>query len=302
VIAEARDLRVRFRKGIGRKPVDALAGFDLAVPEGEFVALLGANGAGKSTALYCFLGLTHPTSGSVRVLGETPQLGSAAWRAIAYLPEEPTYHLYLTVEEAVRFYASLVGRRPSEAVLSSLLERLDLARFRRMRMSKCSKGMKQKVGIAQCLLHSPRLLFLDEPMRGLDPITVRQFREILTELHRQGSTVVMSSHILPEVESLASRVVVVHRGRVVASDSVANLTRLGEDAYDVEIQASDPVPEYLAETNRQDGFVSGTVPAARLHEFMTLAHDRNLLVRSCVLRRRSLEDSFVSILSAAAHD
>jgi ABC-type multidrug transport system ATPase subunit len=302
VIAEARDLRVRFRKGIGRKPVDALAGFDLSVEDGEFVALLGANGAGKSTALYCFLGLTRPTSGDVRVLGETPRLGSEAWRSIAYLPEEPTYHLYLTVEEAVRFYASLIGRRPSSAEVLSLLERLGLAEFRGMRLSKCSKGMKQKVGIAQCLLHSPRLLFLDEPMRGLDPMTVRQFREILVELHRRGSTVVMSSHILPEVESLATRVVVVHRGRVVANDSLANLMSSDADTYDVEVQSAEPLPEFLAVTERRDGYVSGTVPTARLHEFIDFTRDRQLVLRSCVLRRRSLEDSFVSILSAASHD
>ncbi len=302
MIAEARDLRVRFRKGIGRKPVDALAGFDLEVREGEFVALLGANGAGKSTALYCLLGLTRPTSGSVRVLGEIPRLGSSSWRAIAYLPEEPTYHLYLTVEEAVRFYASLVGRRPSSADLAALLERLGLAEFRRMRLSKCSKGMKQKVGIAQCLLHSPRLLFLDEPMRGLDPMTVRQFREILTDLHRQGSTVVMSSHILPEVESLATRVVVVHRGRVAASDSIANLTRTGADAYDVEFEAGDSLPEWIRETERRDGGIVGWVPTDRLCDFVTFARDRRLAVHSCVLRRRSLEESFLSILEAASHD
>jgi ABC-2 type transport system ATP-binding protein len=302
VIAEARDLRVRFRKGIGRKPVDALAGFDLAVREGEFLALVGKNGAGKSTALYCFLGLTRPTSGSVSVLGSVPRLGGPAWSAIAYLPEEPTYHLYLTVEEAVAFYASLVGRRPSAAALAALLERLGLSEFRRMRLSKCSKGMKQKVGIAQCLLHSPRLLFLDEPMRGLDPMTVRQFREILLDLHRHGSTVVMSSHILPEVEALATRVAIVDRGRVAAVDSIANLTRPAQDEYDVEFEAADEeaLPEFLRNPQHRGGLVAATVPVGRLHDFMAYARDRQKLVRSCVLRRRSLEESFVSILSS--HD
>ena len=302
MIVEARNLGVRFRKGVGRRPVDALSGFDLAVAEGEFVALLGANGAGKSTAMYCFLGLTRPTSGAVTVLGAPPRLGNPAWSAIAYLPEEPSYHQYLTVEEAVRFYASLVGRRVTSAELFPLLERLGLAEFRQMRLSKCSKGMKQKVGIAQCLLHSPRLLFLDEPMRGLDPITVRQFREVLTELHKNGATVVMSSHILPEVEALATRAAVIHRGRVVASDTIANLTRAGADDYEVEFLGADPLPDYLVGVTRRESLVTAAFPAARFHDFMALARERGFELRSCVLRRKSLEESFVSILSAAAHD
>ena len=162
--------------------------------------------------------------------------------------------------------------------------------------------MKQKVGIAQCLLHSPRLLFLDEPMRGLDPITVRQFREILADLHRQGATVVMSSHILPEVEALATRVAVVHRGRIVASDTVANLTRPAADAYDVECQAVDALPEFFADVVRNGAALTATIPADRLHDFMAFAREGGLTVHSCVLRRRSLEESFVSILTAAAHD
>jgi ABC-2 type transport system ATP-binding protein len=304
VILSARDLRVRFRKGIGGKAVDALAGFDLEVQEGEFLGLIGANGAGKSTAMYCFLGLTRPTAGTVTVLGEKPRLGSPAWRSIAYLPEEPSYHQYLTVEEAVCFYATLSGRAASAKEIGEILERLGLAEFRRMRLSKCSKGMKQKVGIAQCLLHSPRLLFLDEPMRGLDPMTVRQFREILADLHRQGATVIMSSHILPEVEALASRVAVVHRGRVVASDTIANLTRPGADTYEVECQATagDGLPEYAADVVRGEGTFTASIPAARLHDFMGFARERGLAVHSCVLRRRSLEESFVSILTATAHD
>jgi Cu-processing system ATP-binding protein len=300
VIVSTRALRVRFRKGIGRKTLDALAGVDLDVREGDYLALLGANGAGKSTLMYCLLGLTRPTSGEVLVLGQAPRRGAAMWRSAAYLPEEPTYHQYLTVEEAVRFYATLLGHRPDPAELGALLERLGLAEFRRMRLSKCSKGMKQKVGIAQCLLHRPRLLFLDEPMRGLDPMTVRQFREILQELHAGGATVIMSSHILPEVEALASRAVVLQRGRVVADDTIANLTRPGADAYDVEFAPREAPPDCVQDLVRRDGIAAGMVPAARLDEFLGHARDGRLTLHSCVLRRRSLEESFVSILSAPA--
>lgn len=168
--------------------------------------------------------------------------------------------------------------------------------------------MKQKVGIAQCLLCSPRLLILDEPMRGLDPMTVRQFREVLADMHRNGATVIMSSHILPEVKQLATRVAVVERGRVVATDTVANLTRPDAGSYAVEFQAAEPLPEleFLVGPVRKDGAVAATVPAERLHDFMGFARERGLTVYSCVLRRRSLEESFVSIVSPArneaAHD
>jgi ABC-2 type transport system ATP-binding protein len=220
-MVEIEDLTVTFSRGWKRTPFTAVDHLTLGIAEGEFFGLLGPNGAGKSTTLFCVLGLRRPTSGRVRVFGEVLRAGCAAHRDIAYLPEEPNYHEYLTVEEAVTYYAGLYGGRPSRQRIGDVLDRLDLGKARAVRIGSCSKGMKQKVGIAQCLLHQPRLLLLDEPMRGLDPVAVKQFRDVLIDLNRRGVTVVMNSHMLSEVELTASRAAVLADGRLVAVGDLA---------------------------------------------------------------------------------
>ena len=218
MIIEIDRLTVKFRQGWRRRTITAVDEVTLGIREGEVFALLGPNGAGKSTTLYCMLGLLRPTAGQVRLFGETPRPGCAALAHIAYLPEEPHYHDYLTVEEAVTYYVSLYGSRPPRERVAGVLDRLGLGRARDQRVASCSKGMKQKVGIAQCLLHQPKLLLLDEPMRGLDPVTVKDLRDVLIDLHRQGVTIVMNSHMLAEVQLIATRAAVLADGKLVGVD------------------------------------------------------------------------------------
>ncbi len=227
MVVETEQLVVNFRSGWRRQSFKALNGLDLQVREGDFFGLLGQNGAGKSTALHCLLGLLRPSAGRVSVFGQTPEPGGPLFRDIGYLPEEPHYHTYLTVEEATVYYASLSGVSSPRDRAREMLDRLDLTDHRDRPIARCSKGMRQKVGIAQCVLHRPRLLLLDEPMRGLDPITVHLFRSMLVDLNRQGTTIVMSSHLLSEVEQVATRVAIVHRGRLAVQDDLATLVGEG---------------------------------------------------------------------------
>ena len=291
---------MHFRRGLVGPKIRALDGMSLEVREGDFFALVGQNGAGKSTAMYCFLGLLEPTSGKMEVMGRKPELGSPLYASVAYLPEEPHYHLYLTVEEAIRYYASLYGQRPGAKAINDLLDRLGLEPFRKLRLAKCSKGMKQKVGIAQCLIRETRLLFLDEPTRGLDPIIVREFREILRDLHRRGATIVMNSHVLSEVEMLANRVAVIEKGKVIAQDDLQTLMTLNQEIYSVRVEAKGSLPAYLKVIDRQGDVVGGSIPAAQLFEFMDYVHREGLRVLDCSLQRTSLEDSFVRILKGDA--
>jgi len=293
---EARGLSVRFRRGIGRREIRALDGIDLEVGQGEFFALLGANGAGKSTAMYCFLGLLRPSAGSVRLMGRAPERGATIFGDVAYLPEEPNYHLYLTVEEAVRYYSALYGRRIPSVRVRETLDRLGLGEFRDLRLAKCSKGMKQKVGIAQCLVGEPKLLFMDEPMRGLDPVIVKEFREILIGLHRAGTTIVMNSHMLAEVEAVATRVAILAHGKLVLSDTLDHLLAAAEREYDVEVEApeTEAMPDFVSSVTSSNGIAHGRFEAARFHEFMALARDRGWPVRSCAVRQSTLEDSFLA--------
>jgi ABC-type multidrug transport system ATPase subunit len=292
----ADDVHVHFRRGLLRKQVRALNGLSLEVREGDFFALVGQNGAGKSTAMYCFLGLLKPNSGKVQVLGRTPDLGSPLYEGVAYLPEEPHYHLYLTVEEATRYYASLYGKRIPTKTINETLERLGLAQFKTLPLAKCSKGMKQKVGIAQCLIHETRLLFLDEPTRGLDPLAVREFRETLRDIHQRGATIVMNSHVLSEIEMLANRVAIIDRGKVVVQDELRNLLTLDRELYSVTFEANGVVPDYLTSVERLGGLVKASIPKERLYDFMDFTRISGLHVHECSLKKVSLEDSFFKII------
>lgn len=292
----ADDVRVEFRRGLLRGKVWALNGLSLEVRDGDFFALVGQNGAGKSTAMYCFLGLMKPTSGKIEVMGRVPELGSPLNAGVAYLPEEPHYHLYLTVEEATRYYASLYGKRVSDKAIHEALDRLGLAQFKSLPLSKCSKGMKQKVGIAQCLIHETRLLFLDEPTRGLDPLIVREFRETLRELHQRGATIVMNTHVLSEIEMLANRVAIVDGGKVIAQDDLRNFLTTDRELYSVTFEANGSVPEYLGSAQRSGNLVTGNIPKERLYDFMEFARISGLSVHECSLKKTSLEDSFFKIV------
>jgi ABC-2 type transport system ATP-binding protein len=292
----AEDVYMRFRSGFFLRQVQALNGLTLQVHEGDFFALVGQNGAGKSTAMYCFLGLLKPTSGKVEVMGKIPELGSRLYGSVAYLPEEPHYHLYLTVEEAIRYYASLYGKPISAKEIEDVLERLGLAQFRKLLLSKCSKGMKQKVGIAQCLIRETKLLFLDEPTRGLDPLAVRDFRETLREIHKRGATIVMNSHVLSEIEMLANRVASIERGKVVAQDELRNLLTLDREVYSVVFEANGSVPEYLTSVERTGSVVKAFVVKDKLQEFMQVVQSSGLVLYECSLKKGSLEDSFFNIV------
>ena len=292
----AGNVHVEFRRGILRKKLHALNGINLDVRDGDFFALVGQNGAGKSTAMYCMLGLLKPTSGKIEVMGRVPELGSELYRDVAYLPEEPHYHLYLTVEEATRYYASLYGRRVTPKRIDDTLERLGLGQFKSLPLSKCSKGMKQKVGIAQCLIHETRLLFLDEPTRGLDPLLVREFREALREIHQSGATIVMNSHVLSEIEMLANRVAILERGKVVAQDDLRSFLTVDKELYRVAFEANGTAPDYVTSVERTGNVVKADIPKDKLYDFMQYTKGSGLTLYECSLKKNSLEDSFFKLI------
>ena len=202
--------------------VQALADVSLTVAPGERVALLGHNGAGKSTLMKIILGLIPATGGDVVVCDAAPG-SAAARRSVAYLPENVAFHPALTGLEQVRHYLTLRGESPSLAV--ALLEKVGLGQAARRRIGTYSKGMRQRVGLAQALIGHPRLLVLDEPTSGLDPVSRREFYALLDELAAQGASILLSSHALTEVEARTDRIVILSKGRMVAEGSLADLRR-----------------------------------------------------------------------------
>jgi ABC-2 type transport system ATP-binding protein len=162
--------------------------------------------------------------------------------------------------------------------------------------------MKQKVGIAQCLIHEPKVLFLDEPTRGLDPLIVREFRETLREIHQRGATIVMNSHVLSEIEMLANRVAIIDSGKVVVQDELQNLLTLNQELYRVifDGNGNGAVPDYLTAVERNGHLVRALLPKANLSDFMEVIRTSGLLLHECSLKKTSLEESFFNIIKGEA--
>ena len=199
--------------------------FDLA--PGEITALVGHNGAGKTTLLKLMLGLAHPTAGTIRVLGDNPAAGEFAARSkVGYLPENVSFNAALTGREILSFYARLKGEPVAKAL--RLLDRVGLGSASARRVATYSKGMRQRLGLAQALIGEPQVLLLDEPTTGLDPALRLSFYEIVQALRDRGATVVLSSHALAELGERADRVVIMSHGAMVAHGSIDELRRIAQ--------------------------------------------------------------------------
>jgi len=220
----AATIRVReVTKRFGKVDAVRAASFDLQ--QGETVALVGHNGAGKTTLIKLMLGLIRPTSGSIEVLGDDPAAGQfAARRQLGFLPENVAFNPGLTGRETLAFYARL-KRQPAFAV-APLLDRVGLTVAADRRVGTYSKGMRQRLGLAQALLGEPRVLLLDEPTTGLDPALRQSFYDTVEELRGRGATVLLSSHALTELEERAGRVIIMNRGIKVADGSLGELRRI----------------------------------------------------------------------------
>jgi ABC-2 type transport system ATP-binding protein len=202
----------------------ALDRLTLEIERGEVFGFLGPNGAGKTTTLKLLMQLIYPTSGRAEILGR-PVGDLEVRRRIGYLPENPSFYDYLTAEELLGYFGDLFGYSGADRRkrVSDLLDRVGIGGERRLQLRKFSKGMLQRVGIAQALLNDPEVVFLDEPMSGLDPLGRRDVRSLILELRDQGRTVFFSSHILADAEALCRRVAVVAGGRLAASGTLSDI-------------------------------------------------------------------------------
>jgi ABC-2 type transport system ATP-binding protein len=241
-----------YQVGFWRKrPYRALDRLSLEVQPGEIFGFLGPNGAGKTTTLKLLMQLIFPTSGRAEILGR-PVGDVAARQRIGYLPENPYFYDYLTAEELLHYFAHLFGYSRSEARTRAarLLDRVGIGpERRRQQLRKYSKGMIQRVGIAQTLLNDPEVIFLDEPMSGLDPLGRREVRSLILELRDQGRTVFFSSHILSDAEALCSRVAVVAGGRLAATGRLSDM--LAFEIRGWELVIADLRPDVLARITGQ---------------------------------------------------
>ncbi len=226
MVLRLEELTKEFATGfLGRGRHRALDSLSLELARGEVFGLLGPNGAGKSTTLKLITGLLWPTSGRVTMFDRAPQ-DPLARASVGFLPEHPTFYDHLTGEELLSYFAGLCGLSGSvrRTRVDETLTRVGLGAERRRAVRQYSKGMVQRLGLAQAIINTPALLILDEPMSGLDPLGRRDVRELILELRDQGCTVLFSSHILSDAEMLCSRVAMLRRGRLVAEGSTSELT------------------------------------------------------------------------------
>jgi ABC-2 type transport system ATP-binding protein len=203
----------------------ALEPLHLTVEEGEIFGFLGPNGAGKTTTLKMLMGLVFPTAGTARLLGR-PWTDPEVKAQIGFLPEQPYFYDYLTAHELLDYYGQLSGVRGQDRKrrTDEVLARVGLSDIKGLQLRKFSKGMLQRVGIAQAILHNPRLVFLDEPMSGLDPLGRREVRDLIEQLKQEGKTVFFSTHILSDAEALCDRVAIIHRGQLRGVGEIEQLT------------------------------------------------------------------------------
>lgn len=223
-------------RGVKLRAVDHL---DLTVAPGQIYGLLGPNGSGKSTTIKLLLGLLEPSAGECRIFGE-PSGHVAARREVGYLPESPYFYRHLTGRELVRFYGRMCGlRAPTlEPRLAEVLALVGLGEAAERRVGTYSKGMLQRVGLAQALVHDPKLLILDEPTAGVDPVGSAAISELVLQLKAAGKTVLITSHLLGQIEDICDRVAILDRGRLILEGAVADL--VGRD--DRQAFVTEPLP------------------------------------------------------------
>ena len=288
-------------KGKKRARVEALKGMSLTVEQGEIFGFLGPNGAGKSTTIKCLVGLIQPTSGSARIQG-LPVTQVESRRSMGYLPENPAFYDYLSAEEYLGFVGRTYGM-PADRLAArcgEVLRQLDLWDARRRPMRGYSKGMVQRVGLAQTLIHDPDVYILDEPMSGLDPIGRALVKEIILDLRKQGKSVFFSTHITDDVEKVCDRVGVIVQGTLVAVDRVETILRSGVEGYQVHLRT--PVGQPTAVVagiapDRSNGpLAEYAVPCTRFNAFMEAVNAAGIDVALVETKRRDLEDFFLSLV------
>jgi ABC-2 type transport system ATP-binding protein len=242
---EIRDLTKEFRTSFRREPLRAVDGVSITIQPGEIYGLIGPNGSGKSTTMKALLGLVAPTSGHCAIFGKD-SLKVDSRDDVGFLPENPYFYKHLTGAETLRFYGKLcgLGGKTLRDRVDELLALVDLESARDRRIGGYSKGMLQRIGLAQALIQEPRLVILDEPTAGVDPIGSRQIRDLILKLGERGITVFLCSHLLEQVQEVCDRVGIIFRGKLVREGPLDELIAIEDQT---EIILRDASPELIAE-------------------------------------------------------
>jgi len=299
ILVEVTELEKVYTIGLRRRRVTAVDGISFEVRRGEVFGIVGPNGAGKTSTIKILTGLSRQTAGCAKLFGrDVSEVDSR--QSLGYLPEAPYFYEHLRVEELLHFYGSLHGMDPSTIRERSnqLIARVGLDHARGRQLRKFSKGMRQRAGLAQALINDPELVILDEPQSGLDPVGRKDVRDLIFELKQQGKTVILSSHILPDVEAVCDRVAVLHKGSLVEIGSMAELASKRTQAIDVIVEELDVsgtagLPGLRMAQTRGGAVVLEFDPAHSVADIVAAIASRGGVVQSVTPRRENLEDIFL---------
>jgi ABC-2 type transport system ATP-binding protein len=298
------DLTKHYRSGaFKRNNIPALEKVSLSVAQGEIFGLLGPNGAGKTTFVKTILSIVLPTSGTATVLGYP--LGQRVLKEYCgYLPENHRYPAFLTAENTLIFFGRLNGLAESalKEKAHTLLETVGLKDWARVKTKKFSKGMLQRLGLAQALMNDPKILFLDEPTDGVDPLGRKEIRDLLLSLKAQGTTIFLNSHLLSEVEMICDRVAILNKGKVVRTGTIAELTTQ-KLAY--VIQLASPITQEMRERLQQTilpieyndtSLIVALHDKSELNLIIDILREGGIGIESMTQQKTSLEDYFIQIM------
>lgn len=296
--------KIYFSSG-GRKKVEALKDVSFEVATGSIFGLLGPNGAGKTTLIKIILGITHPTTGTAMLLNTSID-NYFIRRKIGYLPENHKYPTYLTGVEVLKYFGQLAGAEPTslKKKTDELLELVKLSNWKKNKIKTYSKGMMQRLGLAQALINDPEIIFLDEPTDGVDPIGRKEIRDILADLKAQGKTIFLNSHLLSEVELVTDRIAILNKGVLLKIGSVTELTEKKEE-YKISVDAENLIEEiassgrsfHLKPQKINGGYSINVSGDEELNLFIDFLRSKNYLIKEIVPLKSSLEDLFINIVN-----
>lgn len=297
-LVEIKNLHKVYRGKRGHR-VTALAGLDLEVMPGEIFGFLGPNGAGKSTTIKTLVGLIQPTSGTATING-LPVNDPETRRRIGFLPENPSFYEGLSAREYLELVGKIFGMAPADLAreVARVLELLDLQHAAQRPIRGYSKGMVQRLGLAQALLHDPDLYILDEPMSGLDPLGRALVKRIMLSLKEQGKTVFFSTHVTSDVEAVCDRLAVIVQGKVRAVTMIRDLLWQGVDSYLARVVGTCPAAFDVFEVRDcPGGLLEVVVPGDGLNDFMAIVTREKGVIQTLEPQRHDVEQFFLAIVN-----
>ncbi|MEO8666821.1 MAG: ABC transporter ATP-binding protein [Ignavibacteria bacterium] len=289
-------------KNFSKDKILALNNFSFEVESGEIFGLLGPNGAGKTTLIKILLGITFPTEGEIKIFNKEISDESYKFK-VGYLPENHKFPNYLTGEQVLHYFGKLSGMNSSDVKKKSdeYLGLVDMEKWRKTKIKKYSKGMLQRLGLAQSMLNNPELIFLDEPTDGVDPIGRKEIRDILNNLKQEGKTIFLNSHLLSEVELICDRVAILNKGSLVRLGRVDDITSVSDNYIFTTSDMDESLlnkllSNYKATLNGKNEFCINTMSPEELNSVIDILRQNRVLIHGIVREKNTLENMFINLI------